>query len=219
MPTKGITISVTAETNAGGRRHMEDYLAVKLCPNEELCKSPDLREQAFVGVFDGHGGKEAAKFARERLWDIIQTQPKYLSSDVEAIQESIQEAFVALHQEMEPLRSMSGFNIENLSLLALVCSICPSLITKCSLCRLLRDFSNLVPMPSPPFLRGAGGGAWKRAGFFCVATYVGVYIDQDGSVHQCTVPWTWFYRNVEEEQNGGSEYSWYNSFHSDIPTR
>lgn len=78
MPTKGITISVTAETNAGGRRHMEDYLAVKLCPNEELCKSPDLREQAFVGVFDGHGGKEAAKFARERLWDIIQTQPKIL---------------------------------------------------------------------------------------------------------------------------------------------
>ena len=145
---------------------MEDYLAVKLCPNEELCKSPDLREQAFVGVFDGHGGKEAAKFARERLWDIIQTQPKYLSSDVEAIQESIQEAFVALHQEMEPLRSMSGFNIENLSLLALVCSICPSLITKCSLCRLLRDFSNLVPMPSPPFLRGAGGRCLETSGLF-----------------------------------------------------
>jgi len=104
MPTNGITISVTAETNAGGRRHMEDYLAVKLCPNEELCKSPNLREQAFVGVFDGHGGKEAAKFARERLWDLIQMQPKYLSTDVETIQESIEEAFLALHREMEPLR-------------------------------------------------------------------------------------------------------------------
>lgn len=83
---------------------MEDYLAVKLCPNEELCKCPNLREQAFVGVFDGHGGKEAAKFARERLWDLIQMQPKYLSTDVETIQESIEEAFLALHREMEPLR-------------------------------------------------------------------------------------------------------------------
>lgn len=104
MPAKGITISVTAETNSGGRRHMEDYLAVRLCPNESLQQHPELREQAYVGVFDGHGGKEAAKFARERLWDLIQLQPKYLSTDLESIQESIEEAFVALHHEMEPLR-------------------------------------------------------------------------------------------------------------------
>ena len=104
MPTNGMTMRVTAETDAGGRRHMEDYFAVKLCPNEELRKHPDLRDQAFVGVFDGHGGKEAAKFARERLWDVIQMQTKYLSTDVETIQESIEEAFLALHHEMEPLR-------------------------------------------------------------------------------------------------------------------
>ena len=104
MPAKGITISVTAETNSGGRRHMEDYLAVRLSPNESLQQHPDLREQAYIGVFDGHGGKEAAKFARERLWDLIQLQPKYLSTDMESIRESIEEAFVALHYEMEPLR-------------------------------------------------------------------------------------------------------------------
>ena len=84
---------------------MEDYLAVKLCPNEKLRQIPELREQAFIGVFDGHGGKEAAKFARERLWDLIQTQPKYLSTDIESIRESIEEAFIALHEEMQPLRS------------------------------------------------------------------------------------------------------------------
>ena len=104
MPAKGITISVTAETNSGGRRHMEDYLAVRLSPNESLRQHPDLREQAYIEVFDGHGGKEAAKFARERLWDLIQLQPKYLSTDMESIRESIEEAFVALHHEMEPLR-------------------------------------------------------------------------------------------------------------------
>ncbi len=104
MPAKGITISVTAETNSGGRRHMEDYLAVKLCPNEELRQIPELREQAYIGVFDGHGGKEAAKFARERLWDLIQSQPKFLSSDNETVRESLEESFLALHREMEPLR-------------------------------------------------------------------------------------------------------------------
>ena len=101
---KGITISVTAETNAGSRRHMEDYLAVKLCPNEEFRKLPHLKEQAYIGVFDGHGGKEAAKCARERLWDIIQNQPKFKLSDINSIKESLEEAYVALHKEMEPLR-------------------------------------------------------------------------------------------------------------------
>ena len=74
---------------------MEDYLAVRLDP---------LKEQAYIGVFDGHGGKEAAKYARERLWDIIQSQPKYKLSDVSSVKESLQEAFLALHEEMEPLR-------------------------------------------------------------------------------------------------------------------
>ena len=102
--SKGITISVTAETNAGGRRHMEDYLAVKLCPNDRLRQVPHLREQAYIGVFDGHGGKEAAKFARERLWEVIQDQPKYQMNDIKSVCESLREAYEALHREMEPLR-------------------------------------------------------------------------------------------------------------------
>ena len=45
---------------------MEDYIAVQLYCNEEFCKSHD---HAFVAVFDGHRGKEAAKFTtREPLW-------------------------------------------------------------------------------------------------------------------------------------------------------
>ena len=83
---------------------MEDYLAVRLSPNEEFNEVPHLKEQAYIGVFDGHGGKEAAKCARERLWDIIQSQPKYKLSDVSSVKESLQEAFLALHEEMEPLR-------------------------------------------------------------------------------------------------------------------
>lgn len=104
MPSNGITISVTAETNAGGRRHMEDYIAVNLSPNDDLKEIPELREQAFVGVFDGHGGKEAAKYAREALWQEIQKQPKFRSQDVDSVSEAIKEAYLALHNEMVSYR-------------------------------------------------------------------------------------------------------------------
>ena len=92
---------------------MEDYLAVKLAPNEEFSKLPHLRDQAYIGVFDGHGGKEAARCARERLWDIIQNQPKYRLPDINSVKESLEEAYLALHREMEPMRgeefTSSGF--------------------------------------------------------------------------------------------------------------
>ena len=79
---------------------MEDYVSVKLAPNEELRKVPELREQTYAAVFDGHGGKEAAKYARERLWDTIQNQPKFLFSDTESICQGIRDAFECMHLEM-----------------------------------------------------------------------------------------------------------------------
>ena len=57
---------------------MEDYIDVRLSPNEVI---PGLKNHVFVGVFDGHGGKEAALYARERLWDLIQEQLKFRSTD------------------------------------------------------------------------------------------------------------------------------------------
>ena len=83
---------------------MEDYLDVRLTPNATLQKIPGLREQAFVGVFDGHGGKEAALYARERLWDLIQEQSKFRTTDREKVMEAITDAYLGLHREMEPMR-------------------------------------------------------------------------------------------------------------------
>lgn len=100
MPSSGVTISVTAETNAGGRRHMEDYIAVNLSPNSTLQEMPDMKEQAYVGVFDGHGGKEAAKYAREELWEVIQNRTKFLSRDVTSVKEALREAYIELHEKM-----------------------------------------------------------------------------------------------------------------------
>ena len=84
---------------------MEDYLDVRLAPNETLQKIPALREQAYVGVFDGHGGKEAALYARERLWDLIQEQTKFRTTDRQQVVEAIKDAYWDLHKEMEPMRS------------------------------------------------------------------------------------------------------------------
>lgn len=83
---------------------MEDYLDVRLAPNETIQKIPSLREQAFVGVFDGHGGKEAALYARERLWDLIQEQTKFRTTDRQSVKEAIEDAYWGLHKEMEPMR-------------------------------------------------------------------------------------------------------------------
>ena len=79
---------------------MEDCIAVNLAPNDSLKEIPSMREQAYVGVFDGHGGKEAAEFAREELWSYIQNQNKFLSHNVESIKEAIKEAYLKLHQKM-----------------------------------------------------------------------------------------------------------------------
>ena len=95
---------MTAEKNKGCRRHMEDHIAIKLTPtrHEEL---PDyLKQQAYIGVFDGHGGEEAAKYARDKLWDVIQSQPKYKLPDFNSVKESLEDAYIALHEEMRAMR-------------------------------------------------------------------------------------------------------------------
>ena len=46
-----------------GRKHMEDY--IKVVENEKA------ESHAFLAAFDGHGGKEAGKYARDNLWASI----------------------------------------------------------------------------------------------------------------------------------------------------
>ena len=91
---------------------MEDYLDVRMAPSNEALRSiPGLKEQAFVGVFDGHGGKEAALYARERLWDLIQEQSKFRTTDREKVAEAIRDAYWSIHREMEPMRRMTVYMI------------------------------------------------------------------------------------------------------------
>lgn len=57
-------------------------------------------EQAFFAVFDGHGGRDAAIFAREHLWDIIKQQKGFYSNDTARVTKAIKDGFMATHCAM-----------------------------------------------------------------------------------------------------------------------
>lgn len=59
-PTIGLNLRVTGYCNQGGRKYMEDVFSVAYQQTED---EKDL-EYAFFGIFDGHGGREAAIFAK-----------------------------------------------------------------------------------------------------------------------------------------------------------
>ena len=73
ITVSGLNLRVTGHCNQGGRKYMEDVFSVAYQQTEDEL---DL-EYAFFGIFDGHGGKEAALFAKVRrapqkfLWKIL----------------------------------------------------------------------------------------------------------------------------------------------------
>nr|XP_033777768.1 protein phosphatase 1D [Geotrypetes seraphini] len=71
------------------------------------------RSMAFFAVYDGHGGREAAQFARDHLWDFIRKQKGFLSLDPQEVCTAIRKGFVACHHAMwkklpEWPRTMTG---------------------------------------------------------------------------------------------------------------
>ena len=59
-PTLGVNLRVTGHCNQGGRKYMEDVFSVAYQQTED---EKDL-EYAYFGIFDGHGGREAALYAK-----------------------------------------------------------------------------------------------------------------------------------------------------------
>ena len=58
---------VTGHYSQGARKYMEDVFSVAYQQSED---GEDL-EYAFIGIFDGHGGKDAALFAKVSFLDYI----------------------------------------------------------------------------------------------------------------------------------------------------
>ncbi|XP_049716750.1 protein phosphatase 1D isoform X1 [Elephas maximus indicus] len=55
---------------------------------------------AFFAVCDGHGGREAAQFAREHLWSFIKKQKGFTSSEPAKVCAAIRKGFLACHLAM-----------------------------------------------------------------------------------------------------------------------
>ncbi|KAK7882236.1 hypothetical protein WMY93_028410 [Mugilogobius chulae] len=69
-------------------------------PASPSCGSSPRRSVAFFAVFDGHGGAEAAQFARDHLWDFIKKQRGFWSSCDQEVCAAIRKGFVACHHAM-----------------------------------------------------------------------------------------------------------------------
>ncbi len=74
--------------------------------------SRSRRSVAFFAVFDGHGGREAAQFARDYLWEFMKKQRGFWSDCDREVCSAIRKGFVACHHAMwKKLRKFTNRSI------------------------------------------------------------------------------------------------------------
>ncbi|XP_069767789.1 protein phosphatase 1D-like [Narcine bancroftii] len=98
------SLRVSVHSDQGGRKYMEDVTQVVLERGPDEDEAEQARRPrpgvAFFAVFDGHGGREAAVFARDNLWPCIKKQRGFLSEDPEEFRGAIRKGFIACHYAM-----------------------------------------------------------------------------------------------------------------------
>ncbi|KAE8624784.1 hypothetical protein XENTR_v10006048 [Xenopus tropicalis] len=130
------TLRVSFSSDQGGRKYMEDVTQILVEPEpgeddqpwseeeegagtpgrncrRERSSSPTGGRQtvAFFAVYDGHGGREAAHFARDHLWGYITKQKGFMSRDPEEVCAAIRKGFVACHHAMwKKLRDLWSYD-------------------------------------------------------------------------------------------------------------
>ncbi len=87
------SLRICHDKSMGMRKYMEDEISV-------VSGAYDQIPTTYLGVFDGHGGKEASIYARDNLFDNLKTQPDFFNTDPEKIKTSIRNGFLKTHQDM-----------------------------------------------------------------------------------------------------------------------
>ncbi|XP_073349826.1 protein phosphatase 1D-like [Pagrus major] len=88
--TEGQSISVETSLQGGQSQPLA----------EPSTASRSRRSVAFFAVFDGHGGREAAQFARDYLWEFMKKQRGFWSDCDREVCSAIRKGFVACHHAM-----------------------------------------------------------------------------------------------------------------------
>ncbi|XP_036381004.1 protein phosphatase 1D-like isoform X1 [Megalops cyprinoides] len=94
------TVSWTQHVTADEHKSSCTFTTALGQDGEAATKIGPRRSVAFFAVFDGHGGREAAHFARDHLWDFIKKQRGFWSKDYEEVCAAIRKGFVACHHAM-----------------------------------------------------------------------------------------------------------------------
>lgn len=92
----GVNLRVTGHCSQGGRKYMEDTFSVAYQQTEDL---KDL-EYAYFGIFDGHGGPEAALYAKDHLIDAIVSQSCFWSENDDDVLRAIHDGYIQTHYAM-----------------------------------------------------------------------------------------------------------------------
>lgn len=92
----GVNLRVTTHSDQGQREHMEDMCSIFQPKTNEEQESPF----AYFGIFDGHGGSEAAVHAKDHLMDHIVSQKNFWSDDDELVLRAIRDGFIREHRSM-----------------------------------------------------------------------------------------------------------------------
>lgn len=89
-------LRVSAALHQGDRKYMEDHYAI----HYECDKATGKFVYVYFGIFDGHGGGDAAKYAKANLHKNITANNKFFSKDPEDVLAAIDEGFTKTHEDM-----------------------------------------------------------------------------------------------------------------------
>ena len=92
-----VILRVTGFQHKGDRDYMQDFCSMTHQENQDVGGD---HLWAVFGVYDGHGGTEAAEYTKENLIKTITESPKFGSIDDNQVVSAIREGFTKVHETM-----------------------------------------------------------------------------------------------------------------------